>query len=72
MLDTDPERIQLLSSYEVQAILGIKATTLYHLTKSGEIASVKIGKRRLYPRSALVAYVTDLTRFQDSVGFHGK
>jgi excisionase family DNA binding protein len=37
--------------------LGIGRTSMYGLLDAGEIASVKVGKRRVVPEAALVEYL---------------
>jgi excisionase family DNA binding protein len=54
---TDPA---LLSEAEARRFLGIGHTTLYALSSSGELSSVQIGRRRLWRRSDLSAYVASL------------
>jgi excisionase family DNA binding protein len=39
---------------------GVSRSTLYQLMRSGELASVKIGRRRLIPAEAIADYVLDL------------
>lgn len=39
---------------------GVSRSTLYQLLRSGELASVKIGRRRLIPTEAIADYVHDL------------
>lgn len=39
---------------------GVSRSTLYQLLRSGELASVKIGRRRLIPAEAIADYVLDL------------
>ncbi len=39
------------------ARLGIGRSVMYRLIASGDIRSVKVGKRRLVPEAELVAYV---------------
>lgn len=46
---------------EAGEVLGIGRTKVYELLEAGELASVKIGKRRLIPHESLVAYVARLT-----------
>jgi excisionase family DNA binding protein len=40
--------------------LGISVGKVYQLLGTGEVRSVKIGRRRLIPRDALEEYVADL------------
>jgi excisionase family DNA binding protein len=39
---------------------GVSRSTLYQLMRSGELASVKIGRRRLIPAEAIADYVLNL------------
>ncbi len=57
-----PEQAVLLDVAEAARMLGISRAKLYDgPIKRGELATVLIGTRRLVPRSALDAYVADLT-----------
>lgn len=47
----------LLSPREVAATLSIGRSKVFELLATGELASVKIGRRRLIPRAALSEYV---------------
>ena len=47
---------------EAASALGIGRSLLYQLLAAGEIASVSIGRRRLIPADALVAYVEQLRK----------
>lgn len=49
-----PER--LLSVDEAASLLGIGRTALYGELMAGRCRSVKVGRRRLVPSSALAAY----------------
>lgn len=52
----------LLHSVEDAAkALGVGRTVVYQLMAENRLRSVKIGKRRLVPDTALVAFVADLT-----------
>ncbi|MGW3542051.1 excisionase family DNA-binding protein [Nocardia niigatensis] len=42
--------------------LGVGRSMLFELIKNGELGSVKVGRRRLVPESAIVAYIERLTR----------
>lgn len=50
-----PDR--LLSVDEAAAALGLGRSLLYHELASGGLRSVKVGRRRLVPSSAIVAYI---------------
>jgi excisionase family DNA binding protein len=45
---------------ETASLIGLGRTKTYELIASGKIFSVRIGRRRLVPRTAIDAYVTDL------------
>jgi excisionase family DNA binding protein len=47
----------LLSAKEAAKALGISTRTLHTLTADNVVPSVRIGRRRLYSRTALVAWV---------------
>ena len=50
----------LLGVEEAADQLGIRRSVLYERLLTGELASVKIGRRRLIPRQALEEYVKRL------------
>jgi len=50
----------LLRESEVLEELSIGRTLLYRLLADGKIESVKVGRRRLYPRAGLVRFVEQL------------
>jgi excisionase family DNA binding protein len=60
--DTTPYDRLLLPVSEAGAVLGVGRTMAWRLVQSGELASVRIGKRRLVPRAELEAYVQRLQR----------
>lgn len=41
--------------------LGVGRTMLFELIKNGELDSVRVGRRRLIPESAICAYIAKLT-----------
>ena len=45
---------------EAAEMLGIGRTNVYELMNEGRVRSVRIGHRRLIPRVALEAFVTEL------------
>jgi excisionase family DNA binding protein len=47
---------------DVAERLSVHRTTVYDLLNRGELASIKIGTRRLIPRTALLALLRDPTR----------
>jgi len=40
--------------------LGVGRSTVYELLASGQLRSVKVGRRRLVPESAIVAFIENL------------
>jgi excisionase family DNA binding protein len=50
----------LYSVEEAADLLGIGRTFMYHLVSTGEVDSLKIGKRRKIPRDSLNSYVERL------------
>ena len=50
----------LLSVDEAADVLGFKRSLLYEKLMSGEVQSVKVGRRRLVPVSAVQEYVAEL------------
>jgi excisionase family DNA binding protein len=49
-----------LSILEVAATLGIGRSSVYNLIDAGQLTAVKIGRRRVIPYAALVAYLDGL------------
>ena len=45
---------------DAAALLGISRSNLYCLMRAGEVRSVRIGSRRLIPRTALESFVETL------------
>ena len=54
----------LLSIPEVMEITSLGRSLLVEMLLRGEIGSVKVGRRRLIPRSAIEAYVAELVKDQ--------
>lgn len=54
----------LVSVEKAAELAGIGRSKFYEAVLAGEIASVKIGRRRLIPRSALDSYVARLVAEQ--------
>lgn len=57
---TEPDRIdpyKLYTRVEAAEFLRITTAWLTELTNTEQIHSLKIGRRRLYPRAALTAYI---------------
>jgi excisionase family DNA binding protein len=63
---TDPSRL-LYSVEEAADLLGIGRTFMFHLVATGEIDSLKIGKRRKIPRDGLDSYIERLRSEQPGV-----
>jgi excisionase family DNA binding protein len=57
---TTPQRL-LYTPDTAGAILDVGRTTIYALIASGELKSVKIGRSRRIPASALEDYINKLT-----------
>ena len=47
--------------------LGVSRSTLYQLIQSGELSSIKVGKRRLVSRHALEQFIARKEREQGRV-----
>lgn len=54
------DRSLLCTVDEAAALLSVGRTSVYQLMSSGRLRSVKVGSRRLVPRSALEAFVDEL------------
>ena len=54
----------LYSVADAAAALGISRSAVWELLQSGEIASVKYGKRRLIPAESLHAFAAALPRVE--------
>ena len=54
------DRSLLCTVAEAADLLAIGRTCVYQLMKSGQLRSVKIGARRLVPRSAIEEFVHEL------------
>lgn len=50
----------LLTTTEAAAVLGIGRTSLYELIRSGKLETIKIGRRRLIPATAIPKLITTL------------
>ncbi len=46
---------------EAAAALHVARSTLYQLIGAGELRTIKVGRRRLIPESAITAYIEALT-----------
>jgi excisionase family DNA binding protein len=46
---------------EACRLIGVGKSLAYELIRSGQIATVKLGRRRLIPMASLQAFVTDKT-----------
>jgi excisionase family DNA binding protein len=49
---------QLLSISQAARILGVSWHTIWRLLQAGQLESVRVGRRRLIPRSALERLLT--------------
>lgn len=49
----------LLRVEEAAALLGIGRDLAYRLARSGEIPAVRLGRRLLVPRQALIAWIEE-------------
>jgi excisionase family DNA binding protein len=58
----------LFSVEEAAQLLGIGRTFMFQLVATGEISSLKIGKRRKIPREALDQYIERLRSEQAASG----
>ena len=70
---TEPDRVdpyKLYTRAEAAEFLRITTAWLTELTNTEQIHSIKIGRRRLYPRAALTAYIRG-ERFDPTGGLHG-
>ncbi len=56
------ESKRLLGMKDVQERLSIGRSTAFALVASGQLRSVRIGRRRLVPVAALDEYVAELSR----------
>ena len=54
----------VLSVDEVAAILGVTGKTIRHLTKAGEIGSIKVGRLIRIPKDRLIDYLERQERRQ--------
>lgn len=54
-----PDRAHLLTVEEAAECLGIGRTKTYELMMGGDLASIKIGSRRLVAVSSITAYIRD-------------
>jgi excisionase family DNA binding protein len=55
-----PTRARLNSVEATVERLGVGRSTVYGLMGSGELRSVKVGKRRLVPEAALIDFIAKL------------
>jgi excisionase family DNA binding protein len=54
------EAVRLNSIKDIVARTGLSRSTVYEEMDSGRLRSVKVGRRRLIPESALVDYIDNL------------
>jgi excisionase family DNA binding protein len=57
----------LYSPEEAAGLLGIGRTFMFHLLATGEIDSLKIGRRRKIPRDAIDCYIERLRAQQGAI-----
>jgi excisionase family DNA binding protein len=62
--DTTPR--VLLSIEAAAERLSIGRTTMYALVKSGQIKTVRVGRRRLVPTDELTAYINRIATDEDN------
>ncbi len=58
----EPPRERLLTVDQAAAELGIGRSRLYEEIGAGRLRSVKVGRRRLVPASAITGYIKGLAR----------
>ena len=64
----DQSAVQMNAAYGHEAVagaLGIKRTTVFGLWKSGELKSIRIGKRRLSTQAQINEYLARLEAAAD-------
>jgi excisionase family DNA binding protein len=54
------ENVCLNSIKDIVARTGLSRSTVYEEMDSGRLRSVKVGRRRLIPESALIDYINNL------------
>jgi excisionase family DNA binding protein len=54
------ENVYLNSIRDIVARTGLSRSTVYEEMDSGRLRSVKVGRRRLIPESALIDYINSL------------
>ena len=59
--DTQTPRVRLYSMADAATQLGLSRSFVYILADKNEIATVKVGRRRLVPEEALAEYVERLS-----------
>lgn len=70
MTGPEPDQLDPYHLYtrdEAAEFLRITPQWLTELTKTGQIHSIKSGRRRLYPRAALTAYIRG-EKFPEGIG----
>lgn len=68
MAKTEAELPLLLSVENAASAIGLSRTVFYNRVMRGDIVSIKSGRRRLIPKSALSAYVARLLAEQGEPG----
>lgn len=62
MTTATPTPSPLLNLDDAAAMLSVSKGTLNNLIRRGELESIKIGRRRLVPRTVLEAFIRDRTQ----------
>jgi excisionase family DNA binding protein len=57
----------LLSAEEVAAVLGVSRTQVYAWSRQGILTSLKLGRRRRFPREAVEAFIAAQLELQARV-----
>ena len=63
-LDQEPTGRLTLSVTEASESLGVSRSLMYELVASGQVPSIKLGKRRLVPVSALQKWISSEAKAQ--------
>ena len=66
VVQTGPDGPWLLSIKAVCELTGLGRSRLYEELRSGRLASLKVGARRLVPPSALQTWISDRLAEEDS------
>lgn len=77
MIDTEHSQLAAASMTRLHPVeatmerLALGKSTVYALIRSGELRSVKVGKRRLIPESAIAEFIERLEFPTDPADHHG-